>query len=87
MYSVTAFVVNFCLHCVEEVLDWEDENCLSKEFWISIKGSRKEKVNILVLFDCSGFRLSCTYMYTGPFLFINFLGNNHISLYMYSYIT
>ena len=46
MYSVhvTAFVINFCLHCVEEVLDWEDENYLSKEFWISIKGSWKEKV-------------------------------------------
>jgi len=27
----------------EEVLDWEDENYLSKEFWISIKGSWKEK--------------------------------------------
>ena len=49
MYSVTAFVVNFCLHCVEEVLDWEDENYLSKEFWISIKGSRKEKVNKLIV--------------------------------------
>lgn len=27
----------------EEVLDWEDENNLSKEFWLSIKGSLKEK--------------------------------------------
>ncbi|KAL9984602.1 hypothetical protein ACROYT_G006915 [Oculina patagonica] len=27
----------------EEVLDWEDENDLSKEFWSSVKGSLKEK--------------------------------------------
>ena len=37
-------MINFPLHLVEEVLDWEDENDLSKEFWISIKGSLKEKV-------------------------------------------
>lgn len=43
-----SFIINFALYCVEEVLDWEDENNLSKEFWLSIKGSLKEKVIFLV---------------------------------------
>ena len=47
-YSITSLIRNFPLYCVEEVLDWEDENDLSKEFWLSIKGSLKEKVIFLV---------------------------------------
>ena len=46
-YSITSLVINFPLYCVEEVLDWEDENDLSKKFWLSIKGSLKEKGNLL----------------------------------------
>ena len=35
---------------VEEMLDWEDDNDPSNEFWSSIKGGLKEKVRFYILF-------------------------------------
>lgn len=33
--------------CTEEMLDWEDDNDPSKEFWSSIPGGLKEKVSYI----------------------------------------
>ena len=49
------------------MLDWEDKHDLAKEFWISIKGSLKEKVN--------SFCLIVLYMCMATFFYINISGN------------
>ena len=47
--SFTVDLISSILYslCVEEVLDWEDDNDPSMEFWSSIKGGLKEKVQLL----------------------------------------